>query len=60
MTKSEQRVVLVAGAASEIGRASTLVFLAQGALVAAVDVNGGGRAELAGTVLTVDRSYQAR
>lgn len=60
MTKSEQRVVLVAGAASEIGRASTLVFLAQGALVAAVDVNGGGLAQLAGTVLTVDGGYLAR
>jgi NAD(P)-dependent dehydrogenase (short-subunit alcohol dehydrogenase family) len=42
--------VLVAGAASGIGRASALAVLAEGALVAAVDVNGDGLAQLAGQV----------
>lgn len=43
-------MVLVTGAASGIGRASALAFLAEGALVAAVDVNGDGLAQLAGQI----------
>lgn len=52
MIESRPRAVLVTGAASGIGRASALAFLTAGDLVAAVDVNSGGLAQLAREVPT--------
>ncbi|MEM7135656.1 MAG: SDR family NAD(P)-dependent oxidoreductase [Myxococcota bacterium] len=48
--KLDGKRAIVTGAASGIGRASVLRFVAEGAVVAAVDINGKGMAETAALV----------
>ncbi|MEM9226030.1 MAG: SDR family NAD(P)-dependent oxidoreductase, partial [Pseudomonadota bacterium] len=47
MARLDGRVAIVTGAASGIGRASAKLFVAEGAMVVAADIDAGGLAETA-------------
>ncbi len=57
MTKLADKTALITGAGGSIGRAAALLFAAQGAAVAVVDIDGGAAEETAGMI--EDRGGQA-